>query len=191
MGKFKNISLLINISLFSLFYSCSQEATKNNDYISNGIESRIPEDPNNGKVNVDPVLKGYIGIVKEKLRGLGVSDAALQNMDYVNLKFGSVKKPAVGNCFKEFSVDEYGNIKKINFREITIDKNQWDDNLNNDIKIAIIAHEYGHCAWGFDHLNVQDHIMSEVASYKIDDNAWQYFAYQINNYSNLNNNNSF
>ncbi len=191
MGKLNRITFFSIISIVSLFfYSCSQGVSKNNANLTNDMVPRIPIDPNVDIVpripidpnddidNIDPVLKMYIKGVKLKLVSLGVSDSSIQKMDNIFIKFADIAETAVGICYH--SIDEYGNFIYISSNEITIDKNKWEKINDDNVKLAIIAHEYGHCSWGLDHLDVEDHIMSVAASHKIDDYAWQYFAYQIN-----------
>ena len=165
----KHVLLLLIIGMFGVV-GCGQKSE------SEKAESSA------STVNVDPYFNFYKNLVKQKLSNYGVPKSYLNKMDLVNLNFGTVTHPAIGECKTEYDVYSNGK-RKITNRTIFIDLKKWNDINDEEMKAGIIAHEYGHCAWELMHLNIKGEIMSEVV-YNISEKNWRYFVKQIMNSGN-------
>lgn len=179
-----NKEFFLIFSMLSLvLYSCGKENMKFdlfNDISSISSDDKDPSSLNNGKINVDPHFSPFIMRINEKLTGFGVAQASLKKMNFVSVKFGTLMGPKVGECSRGYSSNDYFKTKNYYFREITIDKMKW-DKISDDSdygRTAVLAHEYGHCAWFFEHLEQEHQIMSPILD-DVNEDAWKYFAEQI------------
>ena len=154
-----------------LIMGCGNQVNEGNNSSSNNVESF-------GDVN--PSFNFYIEKVKNKLFKYGVNYQSIQKINYVSINYGEIKDEAVGVCNTKFKIHD--NIdKEITSRKIMIDPIKW-NNLNQEEKIEILAHELGHCAWLLNHLDSENQIMSPIVS-NINEDAWLYFANQIKSIS--------
>lgn len=139
------------------------------------------------KIEVDPEFLEYVNFITQKLVNFEVTNSQLQKIKSVSIRFGEVSlhkntsvsasndtsKKAIGSCEKPRKN------KKIESREITIDLSNW-TSLSREMKMNLIAHELGHCAWNLKHIETENKVMSPVVSAFTED-EWKYFAEQIKN----------
>jgi len=100
-----------------------------------GLTDKIhdPKNKNPRKHNTtDPVFEPYIAEF-ESYYGNNITD--------IPINFGTLEGRRVGVCYTWSS----------GYREIEIDKKQWEKELTEDQKYALIFHELGHCELGRGH----------------------------------------
>ena len=117
----------MKIFLLILFlYSCGQIG-KFKDNIKN------PKNKNPRKYNTtNPIFEPYIAKF-ELYYGKSITD--------IPINFSKLENRIAGICYNW----------NFGYREIEIDKDQWEDELTEDRKLALIFHELGHCELGLDH----------------------------------------